>query len=77
MVTILLPQNKNQHWPQARNAALDLLESFESIAIIGWVSCGQPIDIFTQEERLKSQRAGAKKRMHCVSARLNERREYP
>ena len=79
MVTILLPQNKKSAPLQAHDAELNLLESFESITIIGWVSCGQPIDIFTQEERIEVPTRLARKKNVCTACprRLNERREYP
>ena len=69
MGTILLPQNKKSAPLQAHNAALDLLESFESIAIIGWVSCGQPIDIFTQEERIEVPTRLARKKTYALRVR--------
>ena len=49
MVTILLPQTKQSAPLKADDVEQGLVESFESIAIVGWVSCGQPIDMFTQE----------------------------
>ena len=69
MATILLPQNKKSAPLQAHSAALDLLESFESIAIIGWVSCGQPIDIFTQEERIEVPSRLARKKTYALRVR--------
>ena len=52
MVTILLPQTKQSAPLKADNVEHELVESFTSIAIVGWVSCGQPIDMFTQEEMI-------------------------
>ena len=52
MVTILLPQTKQSSPLSESDVEPLLMESFESIAIVGWVSCGHPIDIFTQQEMI-------------------------
>ena len=49
LVSILLPHTKHS---QPLKAEDELLESFERFAIVGWVSCGYPIDMFTQEESI-------------------------
>ena len=53
MATILLPQTKHQSPLLAEISDTLLVESFQSIAIIGWVSCGHPIDMFTQQETIE------------------------
>jgi len=53
MATILLPQTKHQSPLLAEINDTLLVESFQSIAIIGWVSCGHPIDMFTQQETIE------------------------
>ena len=53
MATILLPQTKHQSALLAEINDTLLMESFQSIAIIGWVSCGHPIDMFTQQETIE------------------------
>ena len=40
MVTILLPQTKHSQPLKAADFEHELVESFERIAIVGWVSCG-------------------------------------
>ena len=69
MVTILLPQSKQSAPPSVDDPARGLMESFQRITIVGWVACGHPIDIFSQEERLTSpQNWSEKTPMRCVSA---------
>ena len=53
MVTILLPQTKHSQPLAAADIDHELVETFERIAIVGWVSCGQPIDMFTQQESIE------------------------
>jgi repressor LexA len=53
MVTIILPETKHSQPLVAPDLEHELVESFERIAIVGWVSCGQPIDMFTQEESIE------------------------
>ena len=50
MVAILLPQSKQSDPLSADDPARGLMESFQRITIVGWVACGHPIDIFSQEE---------------------------
>ena len=50
MVTILLPQSKKTAPLTANNHTPGLMESFQHITIMGWVACGHPIDMFSQEE---------------------------
>lgn len=52
MVTILLPQTKHSSPLLASMTDGMTMESFQSTAIIGWVSCGHPIDMFTQQETI-------------------------
>ena len=53
MVTILLPHTKHSQPLEVADSEHGLLESFERFAIVGWVSCGYPIDMFTQEEPIE------------------------
>ena len=50
MVAILLPQSKQSAPLSADDPTRGLMESFQRITIVGWVACGHPIDIFSQEE---------------------------
>ena len=52
MVTILSPHTKHSQPLEAADLAHELLESFERFTIVGGVSCGYPIDMFTQEESI-------------------------
>ena len=53
MVAILLPQSKQSDPLSADDPARGLMESFQRITIVGWVACGHPIDIFSQEEEVE------------------------
>ena len=52
MVTILLPQTKHSSPLLASMHDGLMMEPFQNIAIVGWVSCGHPIDMFTQQETI-------------------------
>ena len=53
MVAILLPQSKQSDPLSADDPTRGLMESFQRITIVGWVACGHPIDIFSQEEEVE------------------------
>ena len=51
MVTILMPQTKlSSPLLASMNDGL-IMEPFQNITIVGWVSCGHPIDMFTQQDQ--------------------------
>ena len=52
MVTILLPQTKHSSPLLASMNDGVMMEPFQNITIVGWVSCGHPIDMFTQQETI-------------------------
>lgn len=52
MVTILLPQTKHSSPLLASMNDGLMMEPFQNITIVGWVSCGHPIDMFTQQETI-------------------------
>ena len=52
MVTILLPQTKHSSPLLASMNDGLIMEPFQNITIVGWVSCGHPIDMFTQQETI-------------------------
>ena len=53
MVAILLPQSKRSAPLSVDHHTHAIIESFQRITIVGWVSCGHPIDIFTQQEEIE------------------------
>ena len=71
MVTTLLPQTKHSQPLVAPDLEHELVESFERIAIVGWVSCGQPIDIFTQEESIEVPSKLVRKNTYALRVRGN------
>ena len=71
MVTILLPQTKHSQPLAAADVEYKLVESFERIAIVGWVSCGQPIDMFTQQESIEVPSKLVRKNTYALRVRGN------
>lgn len=71
MVTILLPQTKHSQPLTAADVEHKLVESFERIAIVGWVSCGQPIDMFTQQESIEVPSKLVRKNTYALRVRGN------
>ena len=71
MVTILLPQTKHSQPLAAADVRHRLVESFERIAIVGWVSCGQPIDMFTQQESIEVPSKLVRKNTYALRVRGN------
>ena len=71
MVTILLPQTKHSQPLTAVHVEPELVESFERIAIVGWVSCGQPIDMFTQQESIEVPSKLVRKNTYALRVRGN------
>ena len=53
MVTILLPQTKQSAPLKVARHDSILAERFQNVEIIGWVSCGHPIDILTTRESIQ------------------------
>jgi repressor LexA len=75
MVTILLPQTKRSAPLRPDNIEHDLVESFESIAIVGWVSCGQPIDMFTQDDTINVPSKLVRKNTYALRVRGDSMRD--
>ncbi len=71
MVTILLSQTKHSQPLETADLEHEVLESFERIAIVGWVSCGYPIDMFTQEESIEAPSRLARKNTYALRVRGN------
>ena len=71
MVTILLPQTKHSQPLAAADIHHELVETFERIAIVGWVSCGQPIDMFTQQESIEVPSKLMRKNTYALRVRGN------
>ena len=71
MVTILLPQTKHSQPLAAADIDHELVETFERIAIVGWVSCGQPIDMFTQQESIEVPSKLVRKNTYALRVRGN------
>ena len=71
MVTTLLPQTKHSQPLVAPDLEHELVESFERIAIVGWVSCGQPIDMFTQQESIEVPSKLVRKNTYALRVRGN------
>ena len=71
MVTILLPQTKHSQPLAAADIDDELVETFERIAIVGWVSCGQPIDMFTQQESIEVPSKLVRKNTYALRVRGN------
>jgi repressor LexA len=71
MVTIILPETKHSQPLVAPDLEHELVESFERIAIVGWVSCGQPIDMFTQEESIEVPSKRVRKITYALRVRGN------
>ena len=71
MVTILLPQTKHSQPLVAADLDRKLLVSFKRIAIVGWVSCGQPIDMFTQHESIEVPSKLVRKNTYALRVRGN------
>ena len=71
MVTILLPQTKHSQPLAAADTDHELVETFERIAIVGWVSCGQPIDMFTQQESIEVPSKLVRKNTYALRVRGN------
>ena len=71
MATILLPQTKHSQPLIAADLEYELVESFKRIAIAGWVSCGQPIDMFTQQESIEVPSKLVRKNTYALRVRGN------
>ena len=71
MVTILLRQTKHSQPLAAADEELELVEALERIAIVGWVSCGQPIDMFTQQESIEVPSKLVRKNTYALRVRGN------
>ena len=71
MATILLPQTNHSQPLAAADFEHELVESFERIAIVGWVSCGQPIDMFTQQELIEVPSKLVRKNIYALRVRGN------
>ncbi len=71
MVTILLPQTKHSQPLEAADVEQEILEAFDRIAIVGWVSCGQPIDMFTQQESMEVPSKLVRKNTYALRVRGN------
>ena len=71
MVTILLPQTKHSQPLAAADIDQELVETFERITIVGWVSCGQPIDMFTQQESIEVPSKLVRKNTYALRVRGN------
>lgn len=71
MVTILLPQTKHSQPLATADIDHELVETFERIAIVGWVSCGQPIDMFTQQESIEVPSKLVRKNTYALRVRGN------
>jgi len=71
MVAILLPQTKHSQPLATVDVEHGLVESFERIAIVGWVSCGQPIDMFTQQESIEVPSKLVRKNTYALRVRGN------
>jgi repressor LexA len=75
MVTILLPQTKHSSPLVASMNDETILESLQNIAIIGWVSCGHPIDIFTQQETIGVPSRLVRKNTYALRVRGNSMKD--
>ena len=53
MVAILLPRSGKLAPLSASDNSQGLMESFRRITIVGWVSCGHPIDMLFREEEIE------------------------
>ena len=69
MVTILLPQSKKSAPLTANNHTRGLMESFQRITIVGWVACGHPIDMSSQEEEIEAPSKLVRKNTYALRVR--------
>lgn len=75
MVTILLPQSK-QSAPMQADAQLEVVtERFIAIPVIGWVACGHPIDMFTDETFVDVPARLVKKNTYALRVRGDSMRD--
>ncbi len=75
MVTILLPQTKHSS-PLTRYTDCDLIEeTMTSIPILGWVACGQPIDMFEQTETIDVPNRLVKRNTYALRVRGDSMRD--
>ncbi len=75
MVTILLPQTK-QSAPLKENEQDSILaESFRSVQIMGWVACGQPIDMLTNQESIQIPSKLVRKNTYALRVRGNSMKD--
>ena len=75
MVTILLPQTK-QSAPMQADSGLEMFtEAYASIPVIGWVACGHPIDMFTDEAYVDVPARLVKKNTYALRVRGDSMRD--
>lgn len=75
MVTILLPQSK-QSAPMQADVQLEMVtEQFIAIPVIGWVACGHPIDMFTDQTFVDVPSRLVKKNTYALRVRGDSMRD--
>lgn len=75
MVTILLPQTKQSAPLKEDEQDSVLAESFRSVQIMGWVSCGQPIDMLTNQESIQIPSKLVRKNTYALRVRGNSMKD--
>lgn len=70
MVTILLPQTKRSA-PLAEETCDVLDDGFVTIPILGWVACGQPIDMFNDHQQIDVPTRMVRKNTYALRVRGN------
>ena len=75
MVTILLPQTKQSAPLKVDEQDSILAESFQCIKIIGWVSCGHPIDMYTNRESIQVPSKLVRKNTYALRVRGNSMKD--
>lgn len=75
MVTILLPQTKHSSPLQALPDCIAFQEAMSAVPVLGWVACGQPIEMFEQTTTVDVPTRLVKKNTYALRVKGDSMRE--
>ncbi|MDB4022214.1 peptidase [Litorivicinus sp.] len=75
MVTVLLPQTKQSAPLEAESFERAFSEGFCAVPILGWVACGQPIEMFPEEATVAVPARLVKKNTYALRVRGDSMRD--
>ena len=75
MVTILLPQTKQSAPLKADEQYSVISECFQTVHVMGWISCGQPINIFESRDSIEVPSRLVRKNTYALRVRGDSMKE--